>query len=122
MTPRFCILRHDHPFLHWDFLIEKNDHAQCWRLLSQPVCGVPIPAEPLPPHRLLYLEYEGPVSNNRGAVIRIAEGTYQVISEFPQFMIRLEGLVWAQFAFLDNESPKQVFWQFSRTSDRLRKH
>ena len=113
MPSRFCILLHDHPFLHWDFLIEKDDHAQSWRLLIQPVCGVPIPAEPLPPHRLLYLDYEGPVSHNRGEVTRVAEGTYQVISEFPDFLIRLEGLAWAQFASLDSASIDRVWWRFS---------
>ena len=122
MTPRFCILLHDHPFRHWDLLIKKHDHAQCWRLPRQPVCGVPIPAEPLPPHRLLYLDYEGPVSNNRGVVVRIAEGTYQVVSGFPDFMIRLEGLAWAQFASLDNTSHDGVFWRFSSSLDQLGGH
>ncbi len=122
MAPRFCILLHDHPFRHWDLLIEKHDHAQCWRLLRQPVSGILIPAEPLPPHRLLYLDYEGPVSNNRGEVKRIAEGTYQVVSEFPGFMIRLEGLAWAQFACLDYQSPDRVIWRFSHSLDQLGGH
>ena len=76
MTRRFVILQHDHPFLHWDLLLEDDTSARCWRLLREPCAGEPIAAEALPPHRLLYLDYEGPVAEDRGTVRRVLCGSY----------------------------------------------
>lgn len=74
---RFAILRHDHPFLHWDLLLEAGSLATTWRLLRPPLDRELIAAELLPDHRLLYLEYEGPVSGNRGYVRRVAGGQFR---------------------------------------------
>jgi hypothetical protein len=74
--PRFAILDHDHPFRHWDFLLEAGDVLRAWRLLAEPQPGRPIPAEPLPDHRLHYLDYEGPISGDRGRVARWDAGTF----------------------------------------------
>jgi len=78
MPQRFVILKHDHPFLHWDLLLEEASSARTWRLLRKPCLNEPIAAERLPAHRLMYLDYEGPVSNNRGMVQRVLAGTYAV--------------------------------------------
>jgi hypothetical protein len=67
---RYVILKHDHPFLHWDLLIENQDSARAWRLFRYPCLNEPIRAETLPAHRKHYLSYEGPVSDNRGTVSR----------------------------------------------------
>jgi hypothetical protein len=80
MTRRFVILKHDHPFLHWDLLLEEQSSARTWRLLRRPCMNEPIAAQALPPHRLEYLTYEGPVSNGRGHVERMAAGAYSIIS------------------------------------------
>jgi hypothetical protein len=77
--PRYVILTHDHPFLHLDLLLEDGDHLRAWQLLREPEDGVPIPAQPLPDHRLHYLDYEGPVSNGRGTVVRWDHGEYERI-------------------------------------------
>jgi hypothetical protein len=74
--PRFVILEHDHPFLHWDLMLETGDVLRAWRLLEQPAVGRTIQAEALGDHRLLYLDYEGPVSGNRGSVHRWDAGTF----------------------------------------------
>jgi hypothetical protein len=79
--PRFAVLDHDHPFRHWDFLLEAGDHLCAWRLLSVPRHGESIVAEPLPDHRPLYLDYEGPVGGNRGRVVRWDSGTFDWVSE-----------------------------------------
>lgn len=71
----FVILEHDHPFIHWDFMFEEEGVLRSWRLLSEPVMEEWIPAEQLPPHRRFYLDYEGPVSGNRGEVTRWDFGT-----------------------------------------------
>lgn len=79
MPNQFVILRHDHPFLHWDLLLEEATFARCWRLLREPCTGEPIAAEPLPPHRLFYLNYEGPVEGSRGTVQQIVSGTFAIV-------------------------------------------
>jgi hypothetical protein len=78
---RFVILRHDHPFLHWDFLVEEPELATTWRLMREPCLAEPILAEPIEDHRLTYLDYEGPVSRNRGNVERVLAGV--VAQELP---------------------------------------
>lgn len=80
MPRRFAILKHDHPFLHWDLLLEEESTARTWRLLRKPCLTEPIAAQPLAPHRLLYLDYEGPVSDERGNVERVLAGTYEADS------------------------------------------
>jgi DNA polymerase Ligase (LigD) len=77
--PRFVILTHDYPVLHWDFMLEKEAILRTWRLSQPADTGGAIPAEPLPPHRLMYLDYEGPVSGNRGNVICWDRGDHVVL-------------------------------------------
>lgn len=76
--PRYVILTHDHPFPHWDLMLEQNGRLRTWRLLSEPAIGSVVPAEPLPDHRLDYLTYEGPVSGGRGTVARWDAGEYAI--------------------------------------------
>ena len=109
--PRFAILEHDFPALHWDLLLEDGPACRTWRLSAPPIlqptsiqiqsplpfggeegqsegvihhrlemqkndCGVFLDAEALPDHRLMYLDYEGPVSGNRGNVVQWDRGTF----------------------------------------------
>ncbi len=73
---RYAILHHDHPFPHWDLLIEAGAVCRTWRLLDDPAGPGPWRAEPIADHRLHYLDYEGPVSGNRGHVTRWDRGTW----------------------------------------------
>lgn len=73
------ILRHDHPVLHWDFLLEHQLSAATWRLSTVPELGQSVSAERIPDHRLVYLTYEGPVSGDRGSVSRVIWGSYTVV-------------------------------------------
>jgi hypothetical protein len=73
--PRFVILEHDHPHLHWDLMLEVDGALRTWRLPAPP-CDGPREATALGDHRLAYLDYEGPVSGNRGTVKRWDAGTY----------------------------------------------
>lgn len=75
--PRFVVLAHDHPFPHWDFLLEAGVACQTWRLLGEPGAGRTIVAEAIGAHRLYYLTYEGPVSGGRGTVSRWDAGTFE---------------------------------------------
>jgi hypothetical protein len=76
-VPRYVVLEHDHPELHWDLMLQVGAALKTWRLPQPPAPGRSMPALSLPDHRLDYLEYEGPVSGKRGAVIRCAGGVYQ---------------------------------------------
>lgn len=90
--PRFVILTHDHPILHWDFLLEFGDSCRTWRLSRSPDCEVPITAEAIADHRLDYLAYEGPVSGDRGTVSQWDVGTFEVHSETStEIVIELRG-------------------------------
>ncbi len=79
--PRFAILDHDHPFRHWDFLLEAGERLRAWRLLAAPVRGQTINAEPLPDHCPHYLDYEGPIAGERGQVARWDGGTFRWVSD-----------------------------------------
>lgn len=90
--PQFVILTHDWPFLHWDLLLEQEDSLRSWRLLEEPGYGKRIPTEPIPPHRLAWLDLTGPVSNNRGFVTQWDKGTYELAAESSDHLtIRLFG-------------------------------
>jgi hypothetical protein len=79
--PRFVLLEHDHPTLHYDFMIEWGSVLRTWRLGGIPSEAASIPAEPLPDHRTAYLDYEGPVSGDRGTVSRIDRGEFEILAE-----------------------------------------
>jgi hypothetical protein len=75
--PRFVVLEHDHPQLHWDFMLEAEGVLRTWKLAAPPQAGPPIEATASFDHRLLYLEFEGPVRGNRGRVVAWDRGTYE---------------------------------------------
>jgi hypothetical protein len=76
-VPRYVILKHDHPELHWDFMLEAGEVLKTWRLADRPRADQRVRAEPSFDHRRLYLDYEGPVSGNRGSVVAWDRGTYE---------------------------------------------
>ena len=101
--PRFVILTHDHPFPHWDLLLENGDVCRTWRLLAKLNSQIgDIAAEQISDHRSTYLEYEGPVSGNRGTVKRWDAGTFEWRVNQPQFCeIRLAGTRWQGIVSLE---------------------
>lgn len=76
--PRYVILIHDHPVLHWDLMLESNGVLRTWRLATPPEAGKAIAAEAIGDHRIAYLDYEGPVSGGRGEVRRWDHGEFVV--------------------------------------------
>jgi hypothetical protein len=87
MMLRFVILTHDHPYWHWDFMLEDSAGLKTWRLDADPTPGVVLQATALPVHRLQYLDYEGPVSGGRGEVHRWDSGTYEVLEEHDELLV-----------------------------------
>jgi hypothetical protein len=91
--PRFVILRHDHPVLHWDLMLEAGEILRTWRLVA-PLhpSGGPVEAAASFDHRRSYLDYEGPVSGGRGAVVREERGSFTLLHEQEgEVTVRLDG-------------------------------
>jgi hypothetical protein len=86
-VPRFAILEHDRPSLHWDFLLEAGTVLRSWRLLSEPDMEIEAQLEPNADHRLLYLDYEGPIGGDRGTVRRWDAGTFDWIADEVDFVV-----------------------------------
>ena len=107
---RFVILKHDSPFVHWDFMLQRGDVLATWRLLAVPELKAWLPAERLADHRTDYLDYEGPVSGNRGTVKRVMAGHYQDQSATPwQQEISITNCSFACLARL-RSGPDYAWW------------
>jgi hypothetical protein len=92
---RFVILLHKFVGVdeceHWDvmFEIEVAGYGQLdtWSIppqlnsIQKELNAFSCPAKHLPLHRIIYLNYEGDISNNRGNVKKIDKGTYKKINE-----------------------------------------
>jgi len=99
--PRYVILEHDHPTLHWDFMLEVSGLLKTWRLPAPPP-EHPQTATLLGDHRIAYLEYEGPVSGERGGVKRWDAGTYDVLeSSLSVWSVKMHGSRWQGHALLE---------------------
>ncbi len=77
--PRYVVLEHECPQgVHWDFMLEVDNVLRTWSLPFPPDERSTMTAEALADHRPAYLDYEGPVSANRGSVSRWDVGTYRL--------------------------------------------
>ena len=77
MASRFVILHHVVAGgEHWDLMLEHGGVLLTWQLAREPVdaASLPIPATRIADHRSAYLEYEGPISGDRGKVVRVDHG------------------------------------------------
>ena len=110
--PRFAILTHDHPTLHWDLLLENGSSCRTWRLLKAPDTPGDIPAETIADHRLMYLDYEGPVSGDRGTVTQWDAGTFEwIVDRTDVVEVRLMGCKLIGFAQIEGAA-----WRFDAKS------
>src|SRR5712692_5038328 len=90
--PRFVILEHDQPALHWDLMLEAGEVLVTWRLAAPPSPAQAVRAQRLADHRKAYLDYEGPVSGGRGTVTRWDDGTFEWLEDVDECkVVRLAG-------------------------------
>lgn len=78
---RYAILHHKLPDgEHWDVLLEQDDALATWQLAEKPAGpdALPIPAVRIFDHRKKYLDYEGPISGDRGSVTRFDGGELRI--------------------------------------------
>ncbi len=99
--------------LHYDLMLEAGAALATWQFSANPADlpdpadpaaqgnarrlpaqnnARPLPARRIQDHRPAYLDYEGPVSNDRGRVDRIDGGTYVLIEQSPdRWALELHG-------------------------------
>jgi hypothetical protein len=89
--PRFVLLEHDYPQLHCDMMLQAGEALWTWRL-DAPPAGEAVRAERIADHRILYLDYEGPISGNRGSVRRWDHGEFTwLLQEDDLIEVALQG-------------------------------
>jgi len=97
----FVILQHTLPdgSVHWDLCLDEGSVLATWQILEEPgllTGGVAsrVPVRRIADHRRAYLDYEGPVSRNRGHVRRVDRGTYcLLVQRADLWRIRFAGRV-----------------------------
>jgi hypothetical protein len=78
--PRFVILEHTWNGVHWDLMLEVGVHLRTWAIDAPIAFEIDLCARDLADHRLAYLDYEGPVSGQRGSVRRVEQGEFDVLA------------------------------------------
>lgn len=119
MSRRFVILRHSgHGPLHYDWMLESGEALATWRTLESPenlAIGNTVEAGGLPDHRLAYLDYEGPVSGDRGSVERVAAGSYELIECTPvRWVVRLITETTPSVVMFAREDTSADCWRLER--------
>lgn len=75
---RYAVLHHtgiDEPHFDLLFELQKGALLACWRSACWPITQATT-LQRLADHRREYLDYEGPISGNRGEVRRVAGGEF----------------------------------------------
>ena len=111
---RFVILRHDSPRgEHFDFMLEAGGVLKTWALPRAPEAGIEMDCEALADHRLTYLDYEGPISGDRGVVTRWDWGTCAVERQGnDEWAVELAGHRIAGHATVRRSAHAQNRWSF----------
>lgn len=96
--PRYVILHHQQSssqedLTHWDLMLESAGILRTWKISHAPLPTQQFVATALADHRIDYLDYEGPVSKNRGHVRQWDHGTFEgsVPTDRSPFSVQLEG-------------------------------
>ena len=130
--PRYVLLRHDCPpamgrSSHWDFMLEHTGALWTWALQDLPAewqrqlaigsddtFKDEVRAERLADHRLDYLEYEGPLSEGRGNVRRIATGIYALVEASERRIVARLAEPLSGIALLSRSDRPPMDWQLIR--------
>lgn len=96
---------------HWDFMIEVDGVLATWALSAQPLAEQRISTIQLPDHRRAYLEYEGPISGDRGAVKQWDRGVYRLVQRKADLVqVQLKGQILSGLATLTRASEDGAWW------------
>ncbi len=119
MSSAFVILIHSgNGPTHYDLMIRQDQALATWRLEQSPADlppGEALPARRIQDHRLEYLDYEGPVSRQRGEVRRLDRGPCRLLECHPTaWRVRLEGRVVCGVFQLEPSAPADDLWTLKR--------
>ena len=115
---RFVVLRHDLPDggRHFDFMLAQGESLATWQCPRPPedATAEPMGVRRITDHRCVYLDYEGPISGNRGEVARHDVGHYQVLcwSE-TEIVVRLSGGRLAGIVRLTRQADDPQSWSLA---------
>lgn len=80
---------------HWDVMLETASGLLTWASPPFANDGSSWKVDELPLHRSIYLDYEGPLSGNRGRVRRLDRGKFRILDRQPRsLLIQLTGDVY----------------------------
>ena len=99
-------------------MLEAGGVLKTWALPRAPEAGVEMECEALADHRLAYLDYEGPISGDRGSVVRWDQGEYAVVRQSDtEWVITLAGEKLRGKAALHCQTDDPSGWAFSFGDD-----
>jgi hypothetical protein len=100
-------------------MLEEGQVLKTWALPQDPLSADSQLADVLSDHRLAYLNYEGPISGDRGTVTRWDQGTYESLErDEARLVVLLRGqkLVGRVTIEPATEAPIQFRWSFAPVS------
>jgi len=102
---------------HWDLMLDVGEALATWQLLDDPTRFDAVRAKPLGDHRRIYLDYEGPVSGDRGHVTRLDRGEYHNLDrQATRWQFQLAGHLLKGHYELAPEAAPQGGWVLRRVS------
>lgn len=104
---------------HWDLMLEAGDVLATWRLATPPSASTgTIDAHHIGDHRKAYLDYEGPISGDRGHVRRIDRGTYFTVERSAdRWIIEMNGsLCYGRYLLSRKPNTPAGSWSFGAHS------
>lgn len=122
---RFVFLEHDYPTLHWDILLQQGNRLLGWRGDNHGHFLNGGHVVQTSDHRLIYLDYEGPLTGQRGKVQRVDGGRliWRHCGE-DEFIAEVQGERWHGVLELKKLDAKDWFcnftWMRSVASNRLK--
>lgn len=106
----------EHRNEHWDLMLEQGDILLTWKLLKEPIDpgSLPIEALKIQDHRIAYLDYEGPISRDRGHVTRIDAGRCEILEQSSSlYVIQLNGdRFTGKFSLIREKNSESEMWIF----------
>ncbi len=109
---------------HYDLCLEVGDTLATWRLPREAAVPpaslgtAPLEARRLADHRRAYLDYQGPVSGDRGLVIRIDRGRLMIQeASVARWTFRLQGACLNGIYRLEAQPGTSNSWSFDRLGD-----
>jgi len=117
---QFVLLRHETgDEVHWDLGLDVGEVLATWQIPSDPRAlsgsAVALEARRIADHRRMYLDYEGPISRNRGRVARVDRGRWTPLERSPQhWRFRLEGRLLQGTFILESRQGSAEQWMIRK--------